>query len=397
MNTKAALAARNREVRVAAGAWRRAGIIDDGKLATIEAAYPDDRGRLGPVFRTLIGGFAAFGVLVALGLASLVLQIRNEIVFGGLCLVFGLGLLAVTELQIGPFRRAQAGAETATGLLAVLFLTTGFAFLISEMDFSTGVKVTLVLAWAGLLSTFAALRWGSVSGAMLAAVFFFLLLAQPPNGRFFWIAAGAALPVLLLRGSDSARLPPPHREGLTGAAVVALLALYLGLHLGSWDEGLLGYLSAWNWSHEWAPDHRPDLRGFAILATALLPVLVVAAGLWSRRRPVLLAGVAMGIASLATLRAYVHLLPLSTALILVGALAILAVVLLRRWLDRSPGHERFGFTAEPLFDDPRRMLLVETAAGMISLTPAAAQPQETPAGFDGSGGRSGGGGATESF
>jgi len=105
----------------------------------------------------------------------------------------------------------------------------------------------------------------------------------------------------------------------------------------------------------------------------------------------------MGIASLATLRAYVHLLPLSTALILVGALAILAVVLLRRWLDRSPGQERFGFTAEPLFDDPRRMLLLETAAGMISLTPAAAQAQETRAGFDGGGGRSGGGGGTESF
>ncbi len=397
MRAKAAAAERNREVREAARAWHRAGAIDDAQLVGIEAAYPDDRGRLGPVFRTLIGGFTAFGVFVALGLASLVLQVRSETTFGLLCLLFGLGLLALTELQVGPLRRAQGGAETATGLLTVLFLILGVAvFVVLEMELSTGLRVLVVLGWSLLVSTFAALRWGSVSAAIVAATCFFLILAQPPDGRLIWIVAGATIPAVLLRASDSERLGPPHRKALAGVALVGLAALYVAIHLGSWDSGLVGWLSAWMWPGEWHPDRWPQLRGFAIAATALLPVIVVAAGVWSRRRVVILAGVVMGIASLVTLRVYVHLMPLSFALLLIGTLALFSVLLIRRWLDGAPGRERFGFTAEPLFDNPGRMQLLETAAGMVSLTPVA-RSAETPQGFEGGGGRSGGGGATDSF
>jgi hypothetical protein len=397
MRAKAVAAERNREVREAARAWHRAGAIDDARLGGVEAAYPDDRGRLGPVFRTLIGGFTAFGVLVALGLASLLLQVRSERAFGVLCLAFGLGLLALTELQVGPLRRAQGGAESATGLLMILFLILGVViFVVVEMELSTGLRVLLILGWSLLVSTFAALRWGSVSAAVVAATCFFLILAQLPDGRLLWIVAGATIPAALLRASDSERLAPPHRQALVGVALIGLIALYVAIHLGSWDSGLVGWLSAWRWPGDWQPDRWPQFRGFASAATALLPVLVVAAGVWSRRRVVILAGVAMGIASLVTLRVYVHLMPLSFALLLIGTLALFSVLLIRRWLDGAPGHERSGFTAEPLFDNPGRMQLLETAAGMVSLTPVA-RSAETSQGFEGGGGRSGGGGATDSY
>lgn len=396
MRVEAATAERNREVRLAATAWHDGGVLGDAGLAAVEAAYPDDRSRLGPVLRTLVGGFVAFGAVVAVGFVSLVLRVSDETAFSLICLACGAGLLLLTEIQTGPLKRAQGGAETATGLLSVLFLTLGLIFLLVELDLSPRVGVIVVLSCAGLLSSLSAVRFGSVTGAVLAAVFFFGLLAQPPNGRLLWIAFGGLSPLLLFRASESARLAPSQRKGLVGSALVCLAALYFALHLGSWDQGILGWLSAWRWSGQWEPDLRAASRLVAVAGTALVPVLVAAAGVWSRRRSVILASIVMAVASLVTLRFYVHVMPISSALILVGTVAILAVLVLRWWLDAAPGRERAGFTGEALFDGGARLQALETAAGMVSFTPSSS-PEEVSAGFEGGGGRSGGGGSTESF
>ena len=44
-------------MRQAAAGWLRAGAIDAATRDKIVAAYPDDRSRLGPVFRVLVFGF----------------------------------------------------------------------------------------------------------------------------------------------------------------------------------------------------------------------------------------------------------------------------------------------------------------------------------------------------
>ena len=68
---------------------------------------------------------------------------------------------------------------------------------------------------------------------------------------------------------------------------------------------------------------------------------------------------------------------------------------MRRYLDSGPQHERFGFTAEPLFGDPESRGALEVAAGVASFSPGA-PPVERP-GFEGGGGQFGGGGAPGSF
>ena len=52
-------------------------------------------------------------------------------------------------------------------VMTVLFLVLGVViFVVMEMELSTGLRVLLVLGWSLLVSTFAALRWGSVSAAV---------------------------------------------------------------------------------------------------------------------------------------------------------------------------------------------------------------------------------------
>ncbi len=54
MNAEAVRADRNDAIREAARTWKKAGAIDEASLKAIEAAYPDDRVRVGPVFRVLL-------------------------------------------------------------------------------------------------------------------------------------------------------------------------------------------------------------------------------------------------------------------------------------------------------------------------------------------------------
>jgi uncharacterized membrane protein YgcG len=106
--------------------------------------------------------------------------------------------------------------------------------------------------------------------------------------------------------------------------------------------------------------------------------------------------VASGIASLVTLRHYVHLAPLWALLTASGALLMIAVFALRRYLDSGPDQERHGFTAEPLFEDLRRQRLLEAGAAVLSLSPEARPLHQEP-GFTGGGGEFGGGGSSSEF
>lgn len=131
-------------------------------------------------------------------------------------------------------------------------------------------------------------------------------------------------------------------------------------------------------------------------ATALVPVLVLAAGLRRRRLPLLLAGTVAAVASLATFQHYLRLEPAWLVLTGAGALWIAVVLGLWRYLDSGPAGERGGFTAAPLLTDARRQAALEVGVAVLTLQPEArAAGDEHP--FEGGGGRSGGAGATGEY
>jgi hypothetical protein len=391
MKAEAAEADRRREVREAARGWWRAGAIDEAALAAVVSAYPDDRVRLGPAFRTLALIFTALALNALFFFVVAVFEPGADVA-GTLSVAFGLLLCVLTDIQIGRLKRDEGGTEAATALVGLGYLIGGAGVLMSEAGLRGHALFPSLFARATVLFAAAAERWGMGLFAGLAGLSLFLFLAQSRGGRLLWIAAALVMIPLLTRAVESPRLPPAHRRSGQALLAVALVALYAALHLGSWDGGFVEALG----SSGTRRLHDSPLRPVAIAGTALVPLCAVAFGIRSRRRLFLDLGLALGIASLVTLRFYVHVAPLWVVLTLGGAAAIAAALAARRFLASGPGGERGGFTAEPLFDDLSRQGALETAAAVAAAPgarPEAADDRTLAPG----GGRFGGGGASGEY
>jgi uncharacterized membrane protein YccF (DUF307 family) len=395
MNAAVARAERHKTVRDAARGWQRAHLIDDATLASIERVYPDDRRRLGPVFRSLAFLFTVFAVGSAFASVDFALWPYGAHAMGVLALLFGVALWATTEGLKGPLRVADAGIESALALAGAVFMAGGGAHWVYEtLRIQEPAGVRFVALSAMVLCALTALRWGSTVGALAATCCLGVLLAAFPLARLSWVMAALVLAPLALRGSESARLAPSHRRVCAAVLAISLVGVYVALHIGSWDGQLLergGFvLGLGQGSAPLAPP-----RALFKWTTALVPLLLLAGAIMTRRRLILSLGLLLGVASLITLRFYVHVAPLWVILTAVGAGLIGLALGLRRWLESGPAHERRGWTARPLSGEGAHSRALEAAVAVIAATPQAATP-ETPR-FEGGGGRSGGAGASAEF
>lgn len=391
MRADAAEADRRREVREAARGWRRAGAIDEAALAAIAGAYPDDRVRLGPAFRALAFIFTVLALNALFFFVVAVFEPGAD-VGGGVAITFGLLLVILTDVQIGSLKRDEGGTETATALVGLGYMVVGAAVVMSEAGVRERTLFPACFALGSAAFASAAWRWGTWVCAVLAGMFFFLLLAQSRGGRLLWIGAALAMMVPLLRAAESARRPPAHRRSARALLVIAVVALYYALHLGSWDKGsveVLGGVPARDGSGS-------TLRPAAIAGTALIPLAALAFGILTRRRLFLDLGLALGIVSLVTLRFYVHLAPLWAVLTFGGVAAIAVALGARRFLASGHEGERGGLTAEPLFEDVSRRAELEAAAALAA-APGARPPAPDDRTLAPGGGRFGGGGATGEY
>ena len=397
MRADAVTADRSEAVRRAARSWRKAGAIDEPAEAAVAAAYPDDRARVGPVFRILLFVFTLIAVNGAFGFGMLLVDgFRGSGgTFAALAFVYGLLLAALTEWQIGSGRRSQGGTEAATSfaaLGAVIGATAWFVF--EGMDLRGAPALAVLFLTAALLLAGAAWRWGYPLYAGAAAAALLGVVGTLPGGRILWIVLPALAAPFLARLAEAARLPPTHRASWAAVLVVALTGLYVAVHLGSFDSGLIEELRD---LHLPGGMPRNDLfRWLSAAGTAIVPLVYLGVGIRTRRYPFLLVGLGTAVASLVTLRYYVHLASLWVVLAASGAALILLVLALRRSLDSGAEKERGGFTAEPLFEDAGRRRLLEAGAAVVSLSPEARNLRQEPR-YTGGGGEFGGGGASSDF
>jgi hypothetical protein len=387
MRADGALAERRFEVREAAAGWRRAGAIDEATHATIVAAYPDDRARLGPVFRVLVFLFTVVAMSGFLGLFEMAIVTSARRAGWIVLLLSAAALVALTEFQIGVLRRRQGGTESATAFLGLCCLVGGFVWFTERAK----LGVDIALAVGVLALALAAHRWGYALFAGAAAVGVCVLLARTPFGRILWIVAAVAIAPRVVTLADSGRLAPALRRCCDAIVVVSLVCLYLAVDLGSWDTGLVERVR----DHADGGSRAGALRPLLVAGTALVPVAALVWGIATRRRLLINLGLVGVLASLVTLRVYVHVAPLWVALLCGGSVAISLALAIRRHLDAGPGRERGGFTAEPVFGDPNKRGALEVAASVASLSPTARPPGRP--GFEGEGGQFGGGGASTKF
>lgn len=386
MRADAARADRAHAVRTAASGWARAGAIGDAALRAIVSGYPDDRVRLDLGFR-ILAGFAAF---VGGGAFALLVDILFGLPGGRTIFPLLLAVLfaAATDIQTGRLRRAQGGAEYATGFLAAA--CAGLACIALADPHSLSLPC---LAFGAAFAV-AAWRWGYASFAALAAVLGLVAASPGGFGRAVWLLLGLVAVPMILRLSRSSRWPPAFRRSFGWAGLVFLAGAYVAINIYSLDHRSIETLTEFVGGGVAA---RPGAwaRRAAIAATVLVPPLVLYLGARFRDRMILAAGALFAAASLVTLRHYRPIAPWWLSLILGGAACLAVAVVLRRWLDAGPGRERGGFTAEPLVEDRRTLETAQAAATLVAMSPG---PREAPeAGFEGGGGRSGGGGATGEF
>jgi hypothetical protein len=379
MRADGAAADRRHAVREAAKGWRRAGAIDDETVSAIAEAYPDDRVRLGLGLRILAGLASFMGGIAFTALVVWVIETPGTSTL--LTLALAALYVAATEIQVGRLRRAQAGAEYATAILAVDCVAWAWLSLVD------GTSTALSCAVLAVALAVAAWRWGYALFAALAVAFTLFALSLGAAGRASWFVLGLAGYPLMLRAARSASFPPAHRRCFEAAGFVLVAGAYVATNLYSLDH---------RWIELFGRADNPGpgawARRAAIAGTIVMPAVVLWLGVHFRARALLAAGAVFTTASLLTLHAYHPIGPWWAMLVLSGTACLALAIALRRWLDAGPGNERLGFTAESLFGDSRLLETTRTAATLVALAPDPRAAHD--GGFEGGGGRSGGGGAT---
>ncbi len=382
------------EVRAAADGWRRAGAIGAPTHEAIRNAYSDPCVIPSAVWRVLTAVMVTAVVLCTFGAFALIISPR-EVGQGLLLWLFGAACVVATERLEVSRRFARRGAAGAAAFWGILLFLGGLALLLRQIRAIPGEDalrlflLTSALAWA-----VACWRWGSPLFAGLSVASFFVLLAQMPFGRVLWIVVGVVLTGVAARRLDDGALAPSHRRAAMVVLLAAVAAIYVALNIYSLDHDLLRTL------RPLAPQRVvPSAVVFAgaAVATAVLPLGVLAWG-WRSRRTVLLdAGIVLVALSLVTLRYYMHIAPLWAVLLISGATLVALALAVERALRRAPGGEQAGFTSEALFSDDRGQKALQVVAVAGTLTPAAAAAAPAERSFVPGGGASGGAGASGKF
>jgi hypothetical protein len=382
------------EVREAADGWLRGGAIDRLTHEAIRNAYPDPCVTPSAVWRILTAVMVTAVLLCALGAVWIATQPGAAGSSVLLVVLAGASLVATERLEASP-RLARRGAAGATSFWGSVFLLAGLAVFLNEhLRMRSDPAFDAVLLASVLVWGAGCWRWGHPLFAGVSAVSLFYLLGRLPLGRLLWVLAGAALAGLAAPRIDDASWAPSHRRAAMVLVVIGVAAVYGAVNVYSLDVRFLEELRRFG---AWRSAAPRGLFVVAAVATAVLPLGILAWAWRSRRTLLLDAGIVLVALCLVTLRHYVHVAPLWVVLIVSGAALVALALGVERAFRRSPGGERAGFTADALFSDERRQQLLQTVPVVAGFTPAAPAAAVDEPGFAGQGGTFGGGGASEKF
>lgn len=381
------------EVHDAAHGWLRAGAIEEPTARAIRERFPDPCVTPSVVWRVLTAGVVAAVILCTL--AAFWSAVRSDQIHAIVLLLFAGAALGSADRLEGSPRFTRRGVAGAASFLGVGFLVAGFwLFLVEILHVRQDDAIDVLLIASALAWAAACLRWGSPLFAALSAVSVFVWLGQLPYGRVLWVVVGAVLAGIAARRLDEASWAPSHRHAAAVLVVVGIAAVYAAVNAYSFDTHLLEHLGGFAARRIVATRILVHLAG---LATAVVPLAVLAWGLRSRRTFLIDTGIVLLALSLLTLRHYVHVAPLWVVLTLSGAALVVLAIAVDRALRRARKSEIAGFTANPLFSDERRQHTLQVVPVVGAFTPAAPGPAVQEKNFTGGGGQFGGGGAGDNF
>lgn len=310
----------------------------------------------------------------------------------GVLLIFAALSYAAAEISVSQFKLYRYGIEEALAVCSVGFLCAGLAFgFLSH----TSSPQFLVPAAGAIGSLWIWHRFGlpyAFPASMIFAIFLPGYWTSSPAAQHAMLAllyaAGLAAMIGLRPRARFTYLDSRYSlaEALLWFGIYASINLQL-----STPELLGGLVSGVSGA---APFPNPFYWATWVL-TWLLPPLVLVRGLRNKDRFVVAAGGIAAILTFATNKPYLGWPRHTWDPMLLGAFLTGIVLLIRRWLAKSPNGIRRGLTAQRLSGkDQRWMNLGSSSIGLVA--PNIVTPHPNPE-FGFGGGDSGGGGASSDF
>jgi hypothetical protein len=365
--------------------WTRSGLLDPAQGERLAAELRVDFRRTNLFLRA---GLALFtGLMVAASVALVIVSLRMEEDIGVALITFlaAIACIGLAEYLVATFRFYRFGVEEALAVGAVVLLgISGTAF----TDWlGVGLRglpsvVGLLLGAAGGFGLYR--RFGFVYAAFGSMVCVLAIPFQLELPASIQRSLAAAAMVFVFGVARSKRLTSrveyfSSDYGQLQAAALAGVYVVLNVHiLGSWYT-----VNGWFYWCTYA-------------VTWVLPLIGVRWGIREKDRELIDVSIVLMLVTLLTNKAYLGWPRRSWDPILLGIVLIAIAIAVRRWLSKSPGGERHGFTPARILDRERVILSrVSTASALARPGPAPSRAE--PASTEFGGGRSGGGGGGDSW
>ncbi|GAB2703732.1 hypothetical protein GCM10027037_32010 [Mucilaginibacter koreensis] len=368
-------------------------LITEAEEYTIKQAYPINLYH--PNLWVRVSLFVLTLVICAfsLGLLCLMLAEANAIDSPVWPMLLGAGLYLALELMVKNNRYYKAGVDDALLWLSGALVTGGFIWMLSEMNRNSGheIVISTFICVLSLILTLRFTNWLMSMLCCLAGLCIVFFVCQAVGTRMT-----AALPFILMLASGLLYSPGVkldhypqalhYKECLVAFRFTCLIALYAAGNyylIDDLQQRLLGSNSSGK--------HQVAFGFIFWVWTIALPLAYIAIGLIKRNTLLLRTGLLVSVAAVATFRTYYHILPTAWALSLGGALLLLLVYALVRYL-KVPKH---GYTYAEQYTGNKADQINAESLITIATVPHAHAPVQEQSRFGG--GSFGGGGSSSNF
>jgi hypothetical protein len=386
-----------RKIRLGArlGDWTGAGLIDDGQARQIESRLATDLRRTKWLLRAALAAFTAIVVVAAAGLLFLTFNIHGELEVSVTLALAALVCSAGADYLVRAMRFYRHGVEEMLAASSVVMLAVAALAFANAGGRGAGnldSLVALVVAAAAAAAVYA--RYGFVYAAVAAvgcaaAVPFTFDLSTSQQRAC--VAAVFAAVFIVARTLHRAEGDDYPGDDYALVAAAACAGAYLALNLHAFDD-VLGVL--WR---------RRAVDGgwfywLTYAATWVVPAAALTDAIRAKDRALLATGIVLALVTLATNKPYLGVARQTWDPMLLGVLLAGGAIALRRWLAAGAGGARNGYTADRVGPGGEGLLQIAANTSVAwhgRLNEPPASDAAAPGPFDG--GRSGGGGSSETF
>jgi hypothetical protein len=322
----------------------------------------------------------------------------SEQTIGVFLLVFAAVCYAAAEFAVFQADLYRYGIEEALAACSVGFLCAGIE-LVFFSDSPTPHRAQFLVPAIGALFSLWIWRRFGLWYAFLAAMIFLIFLpgyfTSLHAAQHVTVAAFYAIGLICVAAVRSRHRFDYLDDAYSLVEAFLWLGIYLAINLQLWS---LTYAARWWGSARVVSDFATPFYWTTWVLIWCLPPLVLTRGVRKKDRFVIAVGAIVVVLTFVTNKPYLGWPRHTWDPMILGILLTGVAIVIRRWLARSPGGIRYGFTAERLSGKDKRWMNAGSAVFGL-LTPQAITPAPQTGGkdFHFGGGSSGGGGASGEF